>query len=113
MFVGQSMVLLVDRRETPEVLARVGRGGTIRVSDVATNPEYVYYPETPGDPAPDFSWKGEHPDYGVWSVETLQNFLNRPEVAQRNPYVRLDIAWTDNVADVIRRLAALRKAAGS
>jgi hypothetical protein len=112
-FDGQSMVRLVDGQETLEVVAQVGIGGAIRVSGVANNRDYVWFPEKPGDQSPDFSWQGPRPDYGIWSVETLRDFLNRPEVARRTPYVGLEIAWSDDVADVLRCLSALREAAGS
>jgi hypothetical protein len=112
-FDGENMVVLVDKQDTLEVVTKVGPGGTILVSSVAGTREYVWFPEHPGDKGPDFSWKGPHPAYGVWSTTDLETFLSRPEVASRTPYIGLEISWGDNVADVVRCLAALRVAAGA
>jgi hypothetical protein len=112
-FDGEQEVSLVDKQDTLEVVARVGAGGTILVSGVSYTREYVFFPEKPGDPVPDYSWKGLQPRSGAWTVDELRDFLERPDLAALSPYVGLDISSKDRAGDVVRCLANMRRAAGS
>jgi hypothetical protein len=112
---GVEEVVLVDNQDVVEVVARVGAGGAVDVTSVEYTREYLYFPEA-GEPLAGKdarAWKGSHPPYGVWSVDTLREFIRRPDLAARTPYVGLEISWHDRVEDVIRCLAALKLAAGS
>ncbi len=112
-FDGDQEVSLVDKQDTLEVVARVGPGGAVLVSGVSYTREYAFFPENPGDPVPNQSWKGLQPLPGTWSIDQLQDLVNRPDLASLSPYVGLDISWRDLVGDVVRCLATLRTAAGS
>ena len=112
---GREEILLVDHPDVIEVVARVGAGGAIEVARVQYTREYVYFPEK-GEVVPEKgwrAWKGVYPPCGTWSVDTLREFLRRPDLARQTPYVGLEISWDDRVQDVLACLSALRAAAGS
>jgi hypothetical protein len=112
---GREEVLLVDHQDVIEVVTRVGIGGAIEVTSVQYTREYVYFPEK-GEVVPEkgwHAWKGTHPACGTWSVDTLREFLRRPDLTRQTPYVGLEISWDDRVQDVLSCLSALRAAAGS
>ncbi len=112
---GREEVLLVDNQDVIEIVTRVGLGGAIEVTSVQYTREYVYFPDQ-GEVMPEkdgHAWKGSHPPCGKWSVETLREFVTRPDLARHKPYVGLEISWKDHVEDVLLCLSALREAAGS
>lgn len=109
---GSEEIDLVEHQDVLEITARVEPGGAIRVFGTVFTREYAYFPEKPGDAVPDRTWNHEHPKFGVWTKEVLQEFMKRPDVALSQPYVGLDLEWTDSVADVVRCLSSLRSAAG-
>ena len=108
-------ILLVDHQDVIEVVTRVGIGGDIEVTSVQYTREYIYFPEK-GEVVPErggHAWMGAHPPCGTWSVDTLREFIRRPDLARQKPYVGLEISWDDRVQDVLSCLSALREAAGS
>ena len=110
---GTEEVILGQHQKVLELVVRAGKAGAIQVERVDYTRQFVFFPEKPGDPIPDFSWKGEHPPYGIWTEATLLEFMARPDVASQTPYVGLEISWDDSLADVLHCLQSLRSTIGN
>jgi hypothetical protein len=96
-----------------EVVASVGEGGEIKVSEVNYDvPWPKEYENSRGREAPGDRWTGEHPPFGIWTRDTLRTFLSRADVIDLSPYVHLKLTTQELASDVVRCLAALRSIKG-
>jgi len=87
----------------PRLEIRIGpaRGENVSILELNVAAWTTHYAPDEEEIRAEAAWEGVHPALGSWTEETLRTFLDRDDIRQLDPYIRLWFKESDAMSEVL------------